>query len=120
MLVVSRYRVEPAGVTDFMVRARAAMAALSQREGFISGEAGQAIDEAGLMIMATRWRDVGSYRRALGSYDVKLSAVPLMLEAIDEASAFEVLHAASPDNAVDADSALAPDASTTWPGAPHG
>ena len=41
--------------------------------------------------MVTRWRDVGSYRRALSSYDVKVGAVPLLSRAIDEPSAYETL-----------------------------
>jgi hypothetical protein len=35
---------------------------------------------------------VGSYRRALSSYDVKVTAVPLLSLAYDEPSAFEVMH----------------------------
>jgi hypothetical protein len=42
-------------------------------------------------VMVTRWRDVGSYRRALSSYDVKVGAVPILSRAIDEPSAFEAL-----------------------------
>ena len=41
--------------------------------------------------MVTRWKDVGSYRRALSSYDVKVGAVPLLSRAIDEPSAYESL-----------------------------
>jgi hypothetical protein len=37
-----------------------------------------------------RWRDVGSYRRALSSYDVKVTAVPLLSRALDEPSAYEL------------------------------
>ncbi len=41
--------------------------------------------------MVTRWKDVGSYRRALSSYDVKVGAVRLLGRAIDEPSAYESL-----------------------------
>ncbi len=34
---------------------------------------------------------MGSYRRALSAYDVKLGAVPLLSRAVDEPSAYEVL-----------------------------
>ena len=37
---------------------------------------------------ATRWKDVGSYRRALSSYDVKMAAVPTLSRAVDEPSAY--------------------------------
>jgi hypothetical protein len=44
-----------------------------------------------LWVLETRWTNVGSYRRALSAYDVKLGAVPLLSRAIDEPSAYEVL-----------------------------
>ena len=34
------------------------------------------------------WDNVGSYRRALSSYDVKVAVVPLLAQAVDEATAF--------------------------------
>ncbi|HSS66940.1 MAG TPA: antibiotic biosynthesis monooxygenase, partial [Nocardioidaceae bacterium] len=48
-------------------------------------------DEPSLWLLTTEWRDVGSYRRALSSYEVKAQVVPLLSRAIDEPSAFEVL-----------------------------
>ena len=42
-------------------------------------------------MLVTEWENVGSYRRALGNYDVKLRATPLLGEAIDLPSAFESL-----------------------------
>jgi hypothetical protein len=39
---------------------------------------------------------VGAYRRALGAYDVKLRATPLLAQALPEASAYESLLAAEP------------------------
>ena len=39
----------------------------------------------------TTWENVGAYRRALSSYDVKLRAVALLGRAIEEPSAFEVV-----------------------------
>ena len=55
---------------------------------------------------------VGSYRRALSSYEVKMHAVQLLSEAIDEPSAFEVLHERTAAGAVDSPSSLAPDHDT--------
>ena len=42
-------------------------------------------------MLVTTWENVGAYRRALSSYDVKLHAVPLLSRAIDEPSAYEVV-----------------------------
>jgi hypothetical protein len=50
-----------------------------------------------LWTLTTRWDSVGSYRRALGSFEVKLHAVPLMYRAVDEPTAFEELLAWEPD-----------------------
>lgn len=66
-----------------------ALAALASQTGFEDGRIGRNIDEPDLWVLVTRWRHVGSYRRALSSYDVKLRAVPLLSRALDEPSAYE-------------------------------
>ncbi len=47
-------------------------------------------------MLVTEWANVGSYRRALGDYEVKLYATPLLAQAIDVPSAFEPLLTAAP------------------------
>ena len=42
-------------------------------------------------MLTTRWENVGSYRRALGSYEGKMHIQPLMVHALDEPSAYEVV-----------------------------
>jgi hypothetical protein len=88
VLVVNRFRAD-----DLALRAdlQAALAVLSGQVGFEDGRLGRSVDDPSLWVMVTRWRDVGSYRRALSSYDVKVGAVPLLSRAIDEPSAFEDL-----------------------------
>ena len=49
------------------------------------------VDDPTLWTIVTRWENVGSYRRALSAYDVKLNAVPLLSRAIDEPSAYELV-----------------------------
>ena len=39
----------------------------------------------------TRWENVGAYRRALSSYDLKLHGVPVLSHALDEPGAYEVV-----------------------------
>ena len=88
MLVVNRFRADdPAFRTDL----EAALAVLSAGAGCEDGRLGRNVDDPSLWVMVTRWRDVGSYRRALSSYDVKVGAVPLLSRAVDEPSAFEDL-----------------------------
>ena len=90
MLVVNRFRVEEDDVV-FRADLDRALAVLAACDGFEDGRLGRNLDDPALWVMVTRWRDVGSYRRALSSYDVKLGAVPLLSRALDEPSAFEDL-----------------------------
>ena len=46
------------------------------------------LDDPGLWLLATRWRDVGSYRRALGSAN-RVVLWPLLALALDEPSAYD-------------------------------
>lgn len=110
MLVVTRYAVPVADAAGFLDRARAAVAALAERPGFRRAWVGRAVDDGATYVLASDWDDVGSYRRALSSYEVKVAAVPLLSEAIDEPSAFEVLHGVDGGVATDRPSGLAADA----------
>jgi heme oxygenase (mycobilin-producing) len=78
------------------VEAAAALRVLAARPGYLRGSAGRATDDPSVWVLVTEWRNVGSYRRALGNYDVKIHAQPLLTRAIDEVSAFEVLVDAAP------------------------
>ena len=91
MLVVSRFRVPEADGAAFRGDAERAHEALSERPGYLSGRLGRNLDDPTLWTLVTTWENVGSYRRALSSYDVKLHAVGLLGRAIDEPSAFEVV-----------------------------
>lgn len=89
MLVVNRFLVE--SETSFSERADAALRALSARDGFVRARLGRAADDPRCWCLVTEWESVGAYRRALSAYDVKLYATPLLAEAIEEPSAYEVL-----------------------------
>lgn len=90
MLVVNRFRASEDDVS-FRADLEKALAALAARPGFEDGRLGRNVDDPGLWVMVTRWRDVGSYRRALSSYEVKMDAVQTLSRAIEEPSAFEPL-----------------------------
>lgn len=113
MLVVTRHR--PADAEEFLAAASSALAALSARPGCESAEVVRAIDDAGLFLIVSRWQDVGSYRRALSSFEVKLAAVPLLSTAIDEASAFEPRLRARAGEITASEGDLAADADTAGP-----
>jgi hypothetical protein len=91
VLVVTRYVVAAGDAAGFLARASAALRALAARPGWRSGRIGRATDDGSLWVLSTEWDSVGAYRRALSAYDVKVEAVPLLSEAVDEVSAYEVL-----------------------------
>lgn len=108
LVVVSRHRVDDRAA--FAEDARTALAVLATCDGFEHGAIGQATDETDLIIVTTRWIGVGAYRRALSRFDVKTQVVPLLSTAVDESTAFEVVHERFADRVVDAASGRAADA----------
>jgi heme oxygenase (mycobilin-producing) len=48
----------------------------------------------------TEWESVGAYRRALGGFEVKVRATPLLALSVDAPSAFETLASAPPGGPV--------------------
>ena len=93
MIVVNRFRVDAsdaAQAEEFRQRLHAAHRALAERPGYLDGRVGRNVDDPDLWVLTTTWADTGSYRRALSSYDVKVTAVPLLSKALDEPSAYEL------------------------------
>lgn len=88
MLVVNRFRDE-GDAEVFAGQLVAAHEVLASRPGYVDGSVGRNVDDPTLWVLQTRWADVGSYRRALSSYDVKVAAVPVLSRALDEPSAYE-------------------------------
>ncbi|MGH8861602.1 MAG: antibiotic biosynthesis monooxygenase family protein [Jatrophihabitantaceae bacterium] len=76
---------------SFEQRAQDALAVLAERPGFVRGNLARSTDDTAAWLLLTEWQDVGSYRRALGNYEVKLRAAPLLGEAVDLPSSFESL-----------------------------
>ena len=91
MLVVNRFRVPADHAASFREDLETAREALAACAGYTGGEIGRNVDDPDLWVLSTRWENVGSYRRALSSYDVKMTAVPLLAQALDEPSAYELV-----------------------------
>lgn len=108
LVVISRYQV-PAN-SDFVEQARRALAVLAACPGFEHGSLGQATDETNLMVITTRWSSVGDYRRALSRFEVKTEVVPLLSMAVNESTAFEMVHERTSEQVLDAASGRAADA----------
>jgi quinol monooxygenase YgiN len=110
VLVLNRFVVAPDAVDAFIGRAHAALAALAARPGYRSGRLTRGLDEPDTWVLVTEWESVGAYRRALGAFDVRIAAIPLLADALDEPSAFEALASAEPGGEVVArESDRAPD-----------
>jgi heme oxygenase (mycobilin-producing) len=96
MLVLNRFVVPTDTQDGFVEQAHTALAALAARPGYLSGRLTRALDDPSYWTLVTEWESVGAYRRALGGYDVKVHATPLLALSLDEPSAFETLASAAP------------------------
>ena len=85
---------DPAVERDFLDRAQRALAALADCAGFVRGELGRSADDPSRWCLVTRWASIGAYRRALGSYPVKIAARTLLADAVEEPAGYEVLRSA--------------------------
>lgn len=109
---VALLRFRSSDVAGLMALLRESVSLLATKEGFVDARVSRAIDDGALVTLELSWDTVGSYRRALSSYDVKVQVVPIMSQALDEPTAFEVLHVRDARGAADATGALAADAGT--------
>ena len=94
MLVVNRFRSDagtPDAAAQFAVELRAALDVLAEQRGYVDGRIGRNVDDPDLWVLTTTWQNVGSYRRALSAYEVKVSAVAILSRALDEPSAYELV-----------------------------
>ncbi|MDP9094801.1 MAG: antibiotic biosynthesis monooxygenase [Actinomycetota bacterium] len=84
---------------SFAERGATALRALARRPGYLSGKLARSTDSLDRWVLITEWENVGSYRRALGAFEVKLRATELFGAAVgspDLPSAFEALVEALP------------------------
>jgi len=100
VLVINRFVVATDAVDGFTERAHAALTALAARPGYTRGRLTRGLDEPDQWCLVTEWESVGTYRRALGAFEVKVNATPLLAESLDEPSAFEELASAEPGGEV--------------------
>jgi len=91
VIVVNRFRVPEVVAEAFRADLELAHSTLARGKAYLAGTVGRNVDDPTLWVLSTTWENVGSYRRALSSYDVKLHAVAVLSRAIEEPSAFEVV-----------------------------
>ncbi len=100
MLVLNRFTVPAEREAEFRAQAETALEVLAARSGYVSGELTRSLDEPDHWCLVTRWESVGAYRRALGHFDVRVHATPLLAQSHSEPSAYETLAAAEPNRPV--------------------
>ena len=110
MIVISRFRPAAGSAEAFRWRAEQALGAFAERPGFLRGHVGRAVDDPTLWTVLTEWDSVGSFRRSLSAFEVKVYAAPLLAEAIEEPGAYELLVSAEGSTPAIRPSALAADA----------
>lgn len=91
MLAISRFRYDDGAAEEARRSLGFCLDRLAERPGFVDGALGRALDDPTLWVLQTRWQNVGSYRRALSSYEVKMTVAPLLQAALDEPSAYEIV-----------------------------
>jgi quinol monooxygenase YgiN len=96
VLVVARLR-PPPDAESFREDVDRAMAALAARPGHRVTRLAQSLDDPALWVMVSEWADVGSYRRALSSYDVRMASGVLMGAVVNEPTAYEVVQSVGAD-----------------------
>jgi hypothetical protein len=105
VLVVTRLRTpgpdDAAGEAELRGGLLQALEILAAKPGYVGGDVGRNVDDPTLWVLTTRWENVGSYRRALGSYEGKMHIQPLMVHALDEPSAYEVVEEGTDLNVAD-------------------
>ncbi len=101
MLVLNRFIVASDETDGFVAQAHTALVALAEAPGYQRGELTRSLDEPEHWCLLTEWLNVGSYRRALGRFDVKINATPLLARSLMEPSAYETLAHASPGGSLE-------------------
>jgi hypothetical protein len=110
LVVISRFRVPATERTTFLAQMDSAVVTLARQAGCLAATLGQSTDDPDLLLLRTEWAGVGSYRRALSAYDVKVGVVPLLSQAVDEPSAYETVREWNGEHLVSSASGLAADA----------
>lgn len=89
--MVIRFRVDETAQPEFLERLATAVEVLSRQRGFVAARTGRNADDPELLALSMEWVNIGSYRRALSPYEVKVAAVPILSQAIDEPTAYDLI-----------------------------
>lgn len=81
MFAIARFENSDSDFLEELIKAHQLLAAC---KGYINGRIGRNTDLPQLLALITEWENIGSYRRALSNFEVKMVAVPVLARAIDE------------------------------------
>ena len=104
--VVSRF-VMPSVPVGWINHLREVAQLLAEQTGCDAVIIGRATDDPSCWVVTSDWESVGAYRHALSSFEVKVHGVPVLSQAVDEPSAYEVLYSQRGDVVIEAMSARA-------------
>ena len=104
--VVSRF-VMPSVPVGWIDQLRGVAQLLAAQAGCDAVVIGRATDDPSCWLVTSDWVSVGAYRHALSSFEVKVHGVPVLSQAVDEPSAYEVLYSQRGDVVIEAMSARA-------------
>jgi hypothetical protein len=90
MDVVLRFE-QLVSLDEWLREAERVLDLFSAKPGFQSAKVGLALDDDSTGLLILKFDSVGSYRRALSAYDIKVEATSFLSAARDESSAFEIL-----------------------------
>jgi hypothetical protein len=102
---------DAAAVSSLGTRLEELLAGLAENPGCELGWVACSPDDPRSWVVTSIWRDMGSFRRGLSGFEVKVALGKLAVEAVDQPSVFEIvlshgrdgLEAHTRDRAVDAD-----------------
>lgn len=90
MLVVLR-AVVAADPDQFLADARAALAALATRPGYLCGRVARALDDPDAWVVTCEWDSIGNARRGLTAGAVRAQIMPLMSRVTPEPTTYEIV-----------------------------
>jgi quinol monooxygenase YgiN len=95
MFAITRFRVPDPDTGGFAAGAGAVTEALRRCPGCRHAHLGRAADDPALWALVSEWDGAGPYRRALSSYDIRVALMPLVVHALDEPGAYELVEPAA-------------------------
>lgn len=106
---VSLWAFSPSDSSEWFIDSKSALAIVARHAGFLDGHILHSPDEPNRYLIEARWQDVGSYRRALSSTEMKMHVWPFLASMLTEPTVYETLHRIDQSGVRDYETGLASD-----------